>query len=230
MRVGSIEAMRLEYQPGEDESNSIPTLQFDAAWRAACRVEVCERADIDPFIKAHYIGKWPGVCVLVLGMMKRTVMGYGVRRQADGNYARMCGGVVFALPPRETAKRYGGITWELARLWIQDEVPSNAETWLIAQAVRHIRKHRPEVQTLVSYADPSVGHKGTIYKAANWKPDGRTDDERKTPRFDYADASTGKKYSRRGHVPEGVTIKRVPRVSKHRFIFHCSTPSGGDKP
>lgn len=71
----------------------------------------------------------------------------------------------------------------------------------------------------MSYADPSVGHMGTVYKAANWIPDGRTDDERKTPRFDYADAATGKKYSRRGHVPEGVIIKRVPRVSKHRFYY-----------
>jgi len=132
---------------------------------------------------------------------------------------KLRGGIVFALPPRETAKRYGGVTWELARLWIEDKVPSNAESWLIAQAVRHIRKHRPEVRTLVSYADPSVGHMGTVYKAANWVADGRTDDERKTPRFDYVDASTGKKYSRRGHVPEGVTIKRVPRISKHRFTY-----------
>ena len=189
----------------EDEgSTPIAPLQFDAAWRASCRVGVCQRDGIDSFIKTHYIGKWPGVCVLILRMTHKD---------------KGCGGIVFALPPRETAKRYGGVTWELARLWIEDKVPGNAESWLIAQAVRHIRKHRPEVQTLVSYADPSVGHRGTIYKAANWKPDGCTDDDRKTPRFDYADASTGKKYSRRGHVPEGVTIKRVPRVSKHRFVL-----------
>jgi hypothetical protein len=163
-----------------------------------------KRDEIDSFIKAHYIGRWPGVCVLILGLRHNS---------------RLRGGIVFALPPRETAKRYGGLTWELARLWIEDRVPSNAESWLISHAVRYIRKHRPEVQTLVSYADPSVGHLGTVYKAANWIPDGRTDDERKTPRFDYADAVTGKKYSRRGHVPEGVTIKRVARISKHRFIF-----------
>lgn len=204
----------------EDEgSTPIAPLQFDSTWRKSCRVEVVQRSDIDSFIKTHYIGRWPGVCVLVLGMKHHTVMDANVRRQADGSFARLCGGIVFALPPRETAKRYGGVTWELARLWIEDKVPSNAETWLIAQAVRYIRKHRPEVQTLVSYADPSVGHQGTVYKAANWVADGRTDDERKSPRFDYADAVTGKKYSRRSHVPESVTIKRVPRISKHRFIY-----------
>jgi len=132
---------------------------------------------------------------------------------------RRRGGIVFALPPRETSMRYGGMTWELARLWLDDRVPRNAESWLIAQAIRHIRQHRPEVKFLVSYADPSAGHRGTVYKAANWQPDGSTDDDRKTPRFDYADADTGKKYSRRGHVPEGVTIQRVPRVSKLRFFY-----------
>jgi len=129
------------------------------------------------------------------------------------------GAVVFALPPRETSKRYGGETWELARLWLDDLVPQNAETWLIAQTVRYIRQHYESVKVLVSYADPSVGHTGTVYKAANWIPDGRTDDERKSPRCDYADVATGKRYSRRSHVPDGVVIKRVARVSKYRFIY-----------
>jgi len=76
---------------------------------------------------------------------------------------------------------------------------------------------------LVSYADPSAGHSGVIYRAANWKSDGRTDDDRKTPRFDYADANSGKKYSRASHIPIGTDIKRVPRVSKWRFIYSLTT-------
>lgn len=158
-------------------------------------------------IRRHYIGKWPGVCVLILAMRRRE---------------EFLGCVVFALPPRETSKRYGGETWELARLWLDDSAPQNAETWLIGRAVRHIRHNHRDVKVLVSYADPSVGHTGTIYKAANWQPDGRTDDERKTPRFDYADAVTGKRYSRKGHVPLGVIIKRIPRVSKHRFVYRLA--------
>jgi len=159
---------------------------------------------VDAMIKAHYLGKWPGVCVLVLALKREQ---------------ELLGTVVFALPPRETSKRYGGVTWELARLWLHDAVPQNGETYLMARAVRYIRRNHPAVKVLVSYADPSVGHAGTIYKAANWQSDGRTDQERKTPRFDYADAVSGKRYSRRGHVPAGVTIKRIPRVSKWRFIY-----------
>jgi len=177
---------------------------FDKSWRAACSVERVTREDVDAMIRAHYLGKWPGVCVLILGM----------RHGAD-----LVGVIVYALPPRETAKRYGGETWELARLWVDPTVPQNGETWLISQSVRYIKKHHPTVRMLVSYADPSVGHAGTIYKAANWACDGRTDQERKTPRFDYADATTGKRYSRRGHVPPGVTIMRIPRISKHRFVY-----------
>jgi len=179
-------------------------LKFDRTWRAACRVFPTSRASVAAMIEAHYIGKWPGVCVLILGMAKGQML---------------LGVIVYALPPRETSKRYGGTTWELARLWIHDDVPTNAETYLIAKSIQHIRRTRPEVECLVSYADPSAGHTGTIYKAANWTADGRTDQERKTPRFDYVNAATGHRYGRKGHVPIGVEIKRIPRASKYRFIY-----------
>ena len=177
---------------------------FDAEWRLSCEVVRADRRAVDAMIRTHYIGKWPGVCTLILAL--------------EHNRQRV-GAIVFALPPAETYKRYGGLTWELARLWIADGVPKNAETFLIAKAVRYIQLNRPEVRFLISYADPSAGHAGTIYKAANWLADGCTDDERKTPRFDYACALTGKKYSRKGHVPPGTELVRVARVSKHRFYY-----------
>jgi hypothetical protein len=155
-------------------------------------------------ISRHYLKKWPGVCVACLGLH-------------DGSTWR--GVVVFALPPRETAKRYGGLTWELARLWVDDEVPRNGESYFIGSAIRYIKRNNPEVKCLVSYADPSAGHTGVIYRAANWKPDGRTDEGRKTPRCDYVDAVSGKKYSRRSHIPDGREVIRVHRVSKFRYYY-----------
>jgi hypothetical protein len=178
--------------------------KFDAEWRARCSVRVAEKAELETMVKTHYLGKWPGVVVLRQAMI------------LDGQPAGM---ILWALPPRETAKRYGGETWELARLWIDDFVPSNAETWLIGQSVRWIKVNRRDVRFLVSYADPSHGHEGTIYKAANWIDDGMTDQGRKTPRCDYRDADTGKMYSRKAHVPEGTRLERVPRVSKHRYRY-----------
>lgn len=178
--------------------------RFDKTWRQASRLVLCSISELDEFIKAHYLRKRPAVVVLA---MKVEVGSMAV------------GAVVFALPPREADKRYGGRTWELARLYLHDFVPSNAETWVIGQAVGYIKRNFPEVKFLLSYADPSAGHRGTIYKAANWLPDGKTDDERKSARCDYVDERTGKKYGRRGNVPEGAIVVRKPRVSKWRFYL-----------
>ena len=162
------------------------------------------RTEADPLVLAHYLHRWPGVVVLTLGMWRGPFL---------------VGVIVFALPPRETMKRYGvSLVWELARLYIMDSEPFNSETWFMARAIKFVRSNHPTVKALVSYADPSHGHSGTIYRAANWQQDGRTDQERKTPRFDYGVGS--KVYSRRSHVPDGAEVLRIPRVSKFRYVYH----------
>ena len=183
---------------------------FDSEWRKACSVMPVSVADVDEFVRAHYLHKRPAIVLLALAMMHGW---------------RQVGCVIYSAPPIETEKRYGGKTWELARLYLLDEIPRNAETWLISQSVKWIKRNRPEVCHLVSYADPSAGHRGTIYMAANWRKDGRTDDERKSPRCDYYDARTGKKYGRRGNMPADAVVERRPRVSKHRFALAIRRPN-----
>jgi hypothetical protein len=134
-----------------------------------------------------------------------------------------CGMIIYALPPPETSVRYGVLTWEMARLWIGDEVPQNGETWLISQSIKYIKKHHRDVGIIVTYADPSVGHQGTIYRAANFTPDGMTGDKR--DRYDLVNAENGKRYSRASHVPLGVDTIRRQRVSKHRFIYDLALKS-----
>lgn len=180
------------------------SVRFDAAWRARCHIAKVDRSTVDDVIRRrHYLRCWPGVTVCTLAMICDMAV---------------VGACVFALPPRETMTRYGGCTWELARLWIDDAIPSNAETWFIGKAVKHVRRNRRDVGFLVSYADPSAGHTGGIYRAANWRADGMTDDERITPRFDYL-GGDGRRYQRRGHIPEGMQVIRIPRVSKYRFVL-----------
>lgn len=149
----------------------------------------------DWMIRRHYLRRWPGVVTLTLGM--RCGLDY-------------VGVIVFALPPRETAQRYGGVTWELARLWIEDRIPRNAESWLIGRAIKYIRANHQQVRFLVSYADPTFGHSGGIYKASNWKSDGLT-----KPASDYE--CQGRRFSRYSHAPAEAI--RVPRVSKWRFFY-----------
>jgi hypothetical protein len=98
-------------------------------------------------------------------------------------------------------------------------MPKNSETWLIGQSIRYIKRERRDVLFLVSYADPTAGHDGTIYRAANWQDQGMTDAGRKTPRCDYYDSRTGKKYGRRGNMPKDAVIVRYPRQSKRRFVY-----------
>lgn len=186
--------------------------KFNAEWRKLCSVRECSVTAVDAFVQAHYLRKRPAIVMLCLMMLHRS---------------QPVGCVIYSAPPREADKRYGGKTWELARLYLLDEIPCNAETWLIGQSVKWIKRHRREVQYLVSYADPSAGHAGTIYRAANWLRDGCTDDERKSPRCDYYDARTGKKYGRRGNMPPDAVVERRPRVSKHRFWLPLVAGVGG---
>jgi hypothetical protein len=177
---------------------------FDSSWRRSCLICKCSIIQVDKFIKAHYLKKRPAIVLLCL-VAKR-----------DGT---QIGCVVYSAPPLQADKRYGGKVWELSRLYLLDEIPRNAETWLIGQSVKYIKQNHPEVEYLLSYADPSAGHSGTIYRAANWQMDGMTDDERKSPRSDYFDQRTGKKYGRRGNMPLDAIVIKKPRVSKWRFIL-----------
>jgi hypothetical protein len=184
---------------------------FDKEFRQVSGVKRVSIKDVDDFVKRHYLGKRPAIVLLALVMLVDELA---------------CGCIVFSAPPRECNKRYGGETWELARLFIDDDLPKNSETWLISQGIKWIRKNHKNVKVLVSYADPSVGHSGTIYKASNWKSDGRTDEGRKTPRCDYYDARTGKKYGRRGNMPADAIVERRPRVSKWRFVMPLRSSCG----
>lgn len=184
------------------DAGTLPKV-FNSEWRRLATVRECSISEVGGFIDAHYLRSRPAVVVLVLKMEVRGVP---------------VGMIVFSIPPIETEKTFGGKTWELARLYLIDEMPKNAETFLIGKAIRYIKRNRKDVQHLVSYADPSQGHSGLIYKASNWIECGSTDSERKTPRHDYFDA-TGKKYGRRGNIPSGTIIEKRPRVQKLRFHF-----------
>ncbi len=176
---------------------------FDSTWRARCAVSEVSQTVLNPLIGQHYLQKPPAVSRCCL-LMTCDIWNVGM--------------VVFADAPLQTSVRYGGVTWELARLWIDDNMPRNAESWLIGKALRHVNRTYADVQFIVSYADPSAGHVGTIYKASNWEFDGMTQDGRNTPRCDLV-SKDGKKYSRAAHVPEGEIVMRVPRVSKTRFVY-----------
>ena len=102
--------------------------------------------------------------------------------------------IVWSVPANRNIARFilgwPGKVWELARLWAPDGHAKNLLTQTISAAVNAIWKlERPDA--LVSYADPNVGHKGGVYRAASWIYHGKSEENRS-----YRD-SLGRIFSRR---------------------------------
>ncbi len=53
--------------------------------------------------------------------------------------------------------------YELTRLWIDDSVPKNGESFLISNSLKLLDK-----EIIVSYADSSYDHLGIVYQSSNW--------------------------------------------------------------
>jgi hypothetical protein len=76
--------------------------------------------------------------------------------------------VVWSIPANKNIANYvgGGRVWELARLWAPDGHPPNLLTQAISAGVKELQRLYPDLDAVVSYADPNQGHLGGIYRAA----------------------------------------------------------------
>ncbi len=102
----------------------------------------------------HYLGPLPGAGgarLIVLGRLGTRVVGCMIWRHPSARYL-----------PND------GSWLELSRWCLTADCGPNAGSRMHKAAVRLIREQLPEVTTLVSYSDPSVGHTGALYKACNW--------------------------------------------------------------
>ncbi len=59
----------------------------------------------------------------------------------------------------------------------------NFASWFLSRCTKLLFVMKPEVEGLVSFADGTFGHSGTIYKASNWKLIGKT-----KPSYHYMDS------------------------------------------
>ncbi len=57
---------------------------------------------------------------------------------------------------------------ELNRMWLDDRAPRNSESRALACSIRLIRRVRPEVKWIQSFADERCGLFGTVYQAAGF--------------------------------------------------------------
>lgn len=104
------------------------------------------------------------------------------------------------------------IVIELNRLWLDDSLPKNCESWFVSKTLKLLP---PRI--VVSYADPVIDgngrqHFGFIYRALNFYYAGWTDMHRKTPRIDYlpADPTTHTRDAfRNGYVEKRYRVAKV---------------------
>lgn len=134
-------------------------------------------------------------------------------------------GVAQWLPPtRVAAESVNKGEWQrvlaLSRLVIDPGVPKNACSFLISKSIRLIER-TGNWSTIVTYADESQGHLGTIYLAANFQYVGRMP---ATPR--WVDPTTGRQVAtlstktrtKQQMIDLGYELQG--RFCKHKFVKH----------
>ena len=142
---------------------------------------------------------------------RRTSVSYAMGLWDD---EELVGVVPFGTPPSRhlqisACRTNPELVVELNRLWVDDRMPRNTESWFIARALKLL----PPL-IVVSYADTKFGHWGHMYRAANFFYAGYTDMERKTPRYDYIPWVEGK--HTRDAFRNGYA-KRVRRLPKAKY-------------
>jgi hypothetical protein len=106
----------------------------------------------------------------------------------------------------------------LSRLAVAPTEPQNGASILIGESVRRIRRDG-KWKALVTFADESQGHTGTIYRATNWRYIGRT---KPYPRWEAPDGRQVAKKATRSRTEEemrSLGYRMVGRFSKHKFIM-----------
>jgi hypothetical protein len=109
---------------------------------------------------------------------------------------------------------------ELHRLVILDGTPSNTESWFISRVLKLLKSDRPDLWAVLSFADATEGHLGTIYQATNALYTGTSG----KATF-YLDAEGRLRHPRQNGVniskerAECLGWKPVKREGKHRYLY-----------
>ncbi len=164
-------------------------------------------------VRYHYLHSYPGGTKLAFGVFSA---------------ARLLGAITFGAGPVNAHRLVEGAgpadCLVLSRLWLSDELPRNSESRVIGLSLRALGAHTA-VKFLVSYADPAVGHVGTIYQASNWLYTGLSEamplynvgdgKARHSRSLSHAYGTHSASHFRR----HGVAVRLVPQSQKHRYVY-----------
>ena len=129
------------------------------------KIFLCERKEIKDFIeKWHYSKNVNGLtidyCFKLLDL-ENNLIG-----------AMIYGKIGMANVWKKYADKESDLI-ELKRLCCIDDTPKNTESYFIGYTLRWLRKNT-DFKTVISYADMTYSHEGTIYKATHFKHVGIT--------------------------------------------------------
>jgi hypothetical protein len=144
---------------------------------------------------------------------------------------KLVGVIAFATPISENVRRFvwedeyeeemKHHTTELHRLVTLDETPHNTETWFISRGLDALKEYKPKYKAVLSHADQTEGHDGTIYKASNAIYTGTTGGKNTF----YRDENGNLRAPRQNGVNITVDEARErgwepeKREAKHRYLF-----------
>jgi len=164
-------------------------------------------------ISNHYLHSFPGGTRLSFGVYLDT---------------RLMGALTFGVGPYlgyklvKDASPNDVVT--LTRLWLSDDLPKNSESRVLGIVLRSLRKDT-SLKFVLAYSDPAAGHVGMIYQATNWLYTGPSS---ATPLYDIGDgimhhsrslAHQLGSHSIRYLTSQGIKVKTVPQMAKHRYIY-----------
>lgn len=146
----------------------------------------------------------------------------------DKRYRKLIGGIAFHHPSSENVVNsvYGGkytkSIKELHKLYIIDDTPKNMESYFIAKVMKKMKTVRPDIHTIISYADSTEGHTGAIYKASNFFYCGLQESKSVFYRNPITNKlihprQCGVNISRKEAISNGWLIEK--RRGKHRFVL-----------
>lgn len=105
---------------------------------------------------------------------KKSHMGGGISWCLAAEYCgQYMAGIVIGKPRHEKKYSEQMKCVEIRRMACIDELPKNTESWMLSKCIWWLKKNT-DIKRVISYSDKSVGHIGTIYKAANFKLIGET--------------------------------------------------------
>lgn len=198
--------------------------------------------DAAPFIARHHYA----------GTMPVTRLSVGLFRNGPGGRSELVGVCAFAHPINDAAvPKSAGLSnpraaCDLGRLAILDDVGGNGETFLVSRALKLLRREKPEIISVISYADPIrrvdetghvylPGHVGQLYAVMGSRyvgrscsradlimPDGRPLSSRALSKI--RNGETGQRYAIESLVRAGA---RPPRSGGDRRFWLAELESTG---